>query len=46
MIMCYKIEVQNKNAEKLNKKLEELNAPLFLRDYLNELSKRGNKQCP
>ena len=42
MIMCYKIEVQNKNAEKLNKKLEELNAPLFLRDYLNELeSKNG-----
>lgn len=42
MIMCYKIEVQNKNAEKLNKKLDELNAPLFLRDYLNELeSKNG-----
>lgn len=40
--MCYKIEVQNKNAEKLNKKLEELNAPKFLRDYLNELeSKNG-----
>lgn len=40
--MCYKIEVQNKNAEKLNKKLEELNAPQFLRDYLNELeSKNG-----
>jgi site-specific recombinase XerC len=34
--------VQNKNAEKLNKKLEELNAPQFLRDYLNELeSKNG-----
>lgn len=40
--MCYKIEVQNKNAEKLDKKLNELNAPLFLRDYLNELeSKNG-----
>ena len=40
--MCYKIEVQNKNAEKLNKKLDELNAPQFLRDYLNELeSKNG-----
>lgn len=40
--MCYKIEVQNKNAEKLNKKLDELNAPKFLRDYLNELeSKNG-----
>ena len=23
--MCYKIEVQNKNAEKLNRKLDELN---------------------
>jgi site-specific recombinase XerC len=34
--------VQNKNAEKLNKKLDELNAPQFLRDYLNELeSKNG-----
>lgn len=42
MIMCYKIEVQNKNAEKLNRKLDELNAPQFLRDYLNELeSKNG-----
>ena len=40
--MCYKIEVQNKNAEKLNKKLDELNAPQFLREYLNELeSKNG-----
>ena len=40
--MCYKIEVQNKNAEKLDKKLNELNAPLFLRDYLNGLeSKNG-----
>lgn len=40
--MCYKIEVQNKNAEKLDKKLNELNAPLFLRNYLNELeSKNG-----
>jgi len=40
--MCYKIKVQNKNAEKLNRKLDELNAPQFLRDYLNELeSKNG-----
>lgn len=36
--MCYKIEVQIKNAEKLNRKLDELNAPQFLRDYLNEFS--------
>lgn len=39
--MCYKIEVQNKNAEKLNKKLDELNAPQFLRDYLNELESKS-----
>lgn len=44
--MCYKIEVQNKNAEKLNRKLDELNAPQFLRDYLNELeSKSGALNC-
>ena len=41
MIMCYKIEVQNKNAEKLNRKLDELNAPQFLRDYLNELESKS-----
>lgn len=39
--MCYKIEVQNKNAEKLNKKLDELNAPQFLRDYLSELESKS-----
>ena len=39
--MCYKIEVQNKNAEKLNRKLGELNAPQFLRDYLNELESKS-----
>lgn len=31
--MCYKIEVQNKNAEKLNRKLDELNLPIFMRKY-------------
>lgn len=31
--MCYKIEVQNKNAEKLNKKLDELNFPIYMRKY-------------
>ena len=41
MNMCYKIEVQNKNAEKLDKKLNELNAPQFLRDYLNELESKS-----
>lgn len=41
--MCYKIEVQKKNAEKLNRKLDELNSPQFLRDYLNGFdSKTGS----
>ena len=31
--MCYKIEVQNKNAEKLNRKLNELNLPVYMRKY-------------
>lgn len=31
--MCYKIELQNKNAEKLNKKLDELNLPIYMRKY-------------
>lgn len=33
IIMCYKIEVQNKNAEKLNRKLDELNLPIYMRKY-------------
>ena len=31
--MCYKIEVQNKNAEKLNRKLDELNLPIYMKKY-------------
>lgn len=31
--MCYKIKVQNKNAEKLNRKLDELNLPIYMRKY-------------
>ena len=31
--MCYKIEVQKKNAEKLNRKLDELNLPIYMRKY-------------
>lgn len=31
--MCYKIEVQNKNAKKLNRKLDELNLPIYMRKY-------------
>lgn len=33
MNTCYKIEVQNKNAEKLNRKLDELNLPIYMRKY-------------
>lgn len=29
----YKIEVQNKNAKKLNRKLDELNLPIYMRKY-------------
>ena len=31
--MCYEIQGQNKNAEKLNRKLEELNFPIYMRKY-------------
>ena len=31
--MCYKIEKKNKNAEKLNRKLDELNLPIYMRKY-------------
>lgn len=31
--MCYKLEVQKKNEEKLNKKLDELNLPIYMRKY-------------
>lgn len=31
--MCYKIDMQNKNAEKLNRKLNELNLPIYMRKY-------------
>nr|DAV57619.1 MAG TPA: SITE SPECIFIC RECOMBINASE XERD [Caudoviricetes sp.] len=31
--MCYKIEIQKKNAKKLNRKLDELNLPIYMRKY-------------
>lgn len=31
--MCYKIEVQNKNTKKLNRKLDDLNLPIYMRKY-------------
>lgn len=33
--MCYKIEIQKKNEEKLNKRLCELNLPLYMRKYFS-----------
>ena len=40
--MCYKDEVQKKNAEKLRKKFEEDGVPGFIRDYLEDIrSKNG-----
>lgn len=40
--MCYKDEVQKKNAEKLQKKFEEDSVPGFIRDYLEDIeSKNG-----
>lgn len=38
--MCYKDEVQRKNAEKLQKKLDEDNVPVFIRDYFLQISSR------
>lgn len=31
--MCYKTKIQNKNAERLNRKLDELNLPIYMRKY-------------
>lgn len=40
--MCYKDEIQKKNAEKLQRKFEEDNVPKFIRDYLEDIeSKNG-----
>lgn len=41
--MCYKNEVQKKNAEKLQRKFEEVNAPKFLRDYFYTLNSEAGK---
>ena len=38
--MCYKDEVQKKNAEKLQKKFEEDNVPKFIRDYLEDIESK------
>lgn len=38
--MCYKDEIQKKNAEKLQKKLDENNVPMFIRDYLEDIESK------
>lgn len=41
--MCYKDEVQKKNAEKLQRKFEEGNVPDFIRDYFYNLNSESGK---
>lgn len=41
--MCYKDELQRKNAEKLQRKFEEDNVPDFIRDYFYNLNSEAGK---
>lgn len=41
--MCYKDEVQKRNAAKLQRKFDEVNAPSFLRDYFYNLNSEAGK---
>lgn len=41
--MCYKDEVQKKNSEKLQRKFEEDNIPVFIRDYFYNLNSEAGK---
>ena len=41
--MCYKDEVQKKNAEKLQRKFEEGNVPDFIRDYFSFINSEAGK---
>lgn len=41
--MCYKDEVQKKNAERLQRKFEEDNVPGFIRDYFYNLNSEAGK---
>ena len=41
--MCYKDEVQKKNAEKLQRKFKEDNVPVFIRDYFYNLNSEAGK---
>ena len=41
--MCYKDELQKKNAAKLQRKFEEDNVPGFIRDYFYNLNSEAGK---
>ena len=41
--MCYKDEVQKKNADKLQRKFEEDNVPAFIRDYFTFMNSEAGK---
>ncbi len=41
--MCYKDEVQKKNADKLQRKFDEVKAPKFIRDYFYNLNSEAGK---
>lgn len=41
--MCYKDEVQKKNADKLQRKFEEDKIPIFIRDYFYNLNSEAGK---
>lgn len=41
IFMCYKDEIQRKNAEKLEQKLNNDNVPIFIRDYLEDIESKA-----
>lgn len=43
MVMCYKDEVQKRNAEKLQNKFKKDNIPAFIRDYFYNLNSEAGK---
>lgn len=41
--MCYKLEVQKKNEEKLNKMFQENKVPDFIQDYFVDIASRAGR---
>lgn len=41
--MCYKDELQNRNSNKLQRKFEEDNVPVFIRNYFHNLNSEAGK---